>query len=332
MKYIYNRFIKYIIPALLVWFIVSCQDDEMGTDNSALVAKISETENFVQGKEEGTGLGDYLFGSVTALKNKIEWAKMIKDRVDNQHALDNAVLILDKGMEIVENSVIRAAYPMQFVGQSSIRCGSHDLYNPVDEFTVEFRVKLNSFNSQIIVANIIGTDFQDSAGPGGWAIRSYSNGNGDKQIDYVLGLGGGGWYVDVLPDVLELNKWTHLAVTYNWTTKSAKVYKDGILLSNKSISHPINANSELSKLNIGGNEFWGDRRDIDGQVIDVRIWGRELSADEINERKDDFLSNAGQYSGLNAYWPLNLALGSEILDETGQHTAILSGIEWVDPN
>ena len=101
----------------------------------------------------------------------------------------------------------------------------------------------------------------------------------------------------------------------------------------------VNHHSEGGpKLGIGyahswDNELWGyDRRDVDGQIIDVRIWKKALSINEINFRKGDFLDNVSQYSDLNAYWPFNAQKGNSIPDETGQHIATLAGVEWIDPN
>ena len=79
---------------------------------------------------------------------------------------------------------------------------------------------------------------------------------------------------------LTLNTWTHLASTYDGTT--LRLYVNGTLAG----SRPVNGSIETSSdpLWIGGNKQWGEN--FQGQIDDVRIYNRALSAAEILADKD----------------------------------------------
>ncbi len=86
----------------------------------------------------------------------------------------------------------------------------------------------------------------------------------------------GGGYADdlTLANFWELDEWHHAAVTYDGTT--AKLYADGMEVA----SAPKNWNLTLGRAHIGRQvndaaEFWA------GDIDEVRIYSRTLSADEI---------------------------------------------------
>lgn len=347
-----NKIFLNITPLLLLFFILGCDGDSIDTlDTTVLDQKIVEATSFLEGKEEGTQPGFYSNKTITKLNNKIEWAQGILAAPLQQKQLDNAVLILDAGIESVKASEIFEKYPNIIPGVSSFVSPGNIAFAPLDEFTVECRFKPASLNSvsgygNEIVAHIISTDHQYvGADTGGYALRYYTNDLSPAgQLEFLVGIGAEPPYWSVVSagvKIQELNKWYHLAATYNASTLTSKIYVDGVLAGEGTFDGPMvhDMANGGPRLGIGYSPMWDitepawkRRSNVDGQIIDVRIWGKELSSSEINDRKDDFLTNVSQYSSLNAYWPLNAQMGNPIMDATGNFGLTAEGIEWVDPN
>ncbi|GGG60379.1 hypothetical protein GCM10010976_33960 [Bizionia arctica] len=144
-------------------------------------------------------------------------------------------------------------------------------------------------------------------------IISGSNNSGQHALwvpNGILSAGhNGSWNGVVDPDILSLNTWYHVAVSYDSATQEMKLYKDGILVAtNNNIPAPINGN----KVIIGGyspsegNFLWN------GSIDDVRIWDVVRSADQINSSKNCELQ--GSESSLVAYYKFNQ--GGDTADNT----------------
>jgi parallel beta-helix repeat protein len=105
-------------------------------------------------------------------------------------------------------------------------------------------------------------------------------------------------------------EWSHVALTYDDSTKMAKVYKNGILeadfpneLTASGLALAINENP----LHIGNNDAWGEY--FVGRIDDVAIWDRALNEAEIsdlgNQEDPDFPkypNDPSLSSGLVAYY------------------------------
>lgn len=77
------------------------------------------------------------------------------------------------------------------------------------------------------------------------------------------------------PTANAVNGWTHLAVTFNGTT--LRLFVNGTQVATQAASGSVQTNSE--ELRIGGNTYAGQF--FQGQIDDLRIYGRALSAAEI---------------------------------------------------
>jgi hypothetical protein len=75
---------------------------------------------------------------------------------------------------------------------------------------------------------------------------------------------------------LSINTWSHLAATYDGTT--LRLYVNGTQVGSQAISASIPASA--GALRIGGNSIWGTEF-FKGQIDDVRIYNRSLTATEI---------------------------------------------------
>jgi len=127
---------------------------------------------------------------------------------------------------------------------------------------------------------------------------------------------GGGYGDDVfLSDFWEVGVWHHISLTYNGTT--ARLYADGVEVASEAKSW----NTTLGRAHIGRQvndlaEFWT------GQIDDVRIYDRVLSAEEIQDvmRGDPFLAWGpspadGSNPDIDTAVPLSWSAG----DKASQH-------------
>lgn len=145
----------------------------------------------------------------------------------------------------------------------------------------------------------------------------------------------------------QANQWYHIAVVYGDST--LEVYVDGDLKQTEGISLGyVDLSPQWSY------EGWGDRcfwvgysyeynRDTYGQMTEVRIWKKALTAEEI-KAKDHFYKVDPKSEGLYSYWPFTAGKGNYIEDATGKGNKLYgernvrkvnrenkgeAGIEWV---
>ena len=147
---------------------------------------------------------------------------------------------------------------------------------------------------------------------------SIINKEGENQQGYMLSCGEGGkirflfgdganWHELKTTGNLDAGTWYHVAGVYNGSTM--KIYVNGVEKASKNQSGNISNTSR--SLRIGGCELYPDRV-FDGKIDEVRIWNRELSAAEINDRK--YCELTGGENGLVAYFKFNqgYAAGSNL--------------------
>jgi hypothetical protein len=118
----------------------------------------------------------------------------------------------------------------------------------------------------------------------------------------VLSAGHNGfWNAVEDSNVLSLNTWYHVVVSYDYATQTLKLYKDGILIdSNNNVPAPINGNDiHIGSYNDASNLF-------NGSIDEVRIWNVVRTEEQINGSKNCELQ--GDETGLIAYYKFNEGL------------------------
>jgi PKD repeat protein len=114
-----------------------------------------------------------------------------------------------------------------------------------------------------------------------------------------------------------LNNWQHVAVTYDGIDEVA-IYINGEASEVTQLNPPAGAllQNTATDLIIGksSNLSWA----FDGIIDDVRIWNIVRTETEIQQNLGACLT--GNETGLVAYWDLNDAWGTEIVDETGNNS------------
>lgn len=88
-----------------------------------------------------------------------------------------------------------------------------------------------------------------------------------------------------------LNKWHHLAGTWDHVNGVALLYFDGILVAAKSVGSTQRITSDTSTLRIGAAYTAGNHFTFDGLIDCCGIWNRILSPSEIG---DLFLTSSGR--------------------------------------
>ncbi len=129
--------------------------------------------------------------------------------------------------------------------------------------------------------------------------------------------------------VINDGQWHHVAAVLNGTsTSQITLYVDG---QQEAISttgvRAINTGSGINVRITKGhhNLMW------DGQIAEVRIWSKALSASEIGNWRYKALDNSHpDYSDLELYYPLNEGSGTAILDKSGngRNATVFEGAGW----
>lgn len=188
-----------------------------------------------------------------------------------------------------------------------------------NKLTVEFLVKpeasYNHVNAMFGIENRFMIRHSDIGKQGIWEVVYVKKDTQGAQKEHVE--------VTPKPTGKELTpgKWTHLAVTMDGT--DIKLYQDGEVVDSKELDSnmkSVNFTEEFSGTNSQPQQFaigyaYDNSRFFDGQMSEVRIWNRALSADEI-KAPDHFYKVDPNANGLVAYWKMNDAEGSIFKDYT----------------
>ncbi len=140
----------------------------------------------------------------------------------------------------------------------------------------------------------------------------------------ILSAGHGGNYTSVTDGTaFTAGKWTHVAVTYDASTTTMRLYRDGILVSTNA-SVPANYSNENIVLasHTGGNSL------INGWMDEVRIWTIALTTAQIKQNM--FKGPAVGATGLVAYYKCNDGSGTTLTNATGGTNGILQNTPpWI---
>lgn len=203
-----------------------------------------------------------------------------------------------------------------------VKDGSNTAYT---NFTYEMLVRPDSFNK------ISGQPYTLIGVPGSCVVRTGDDaGPSNIQID-AGELAGKVQKINTNAS-LSVGVWQHLAVTFEYSgnsflgTITVKVYINGILngqgeLKNFAKLKPLmgwkgNTNDGGFFLGFG----WTNVQDFYGQVAEVRVWTKVLTAEEI-KAENHFYDVDPKSEDLFAYWKFNAGAGNSIEDLTGKgHT------------
>ena len=120
------------------------------------------------------------------------------------------------------------------------------------------------------------------------------------------------------PSAIGLNRWTHLATTYDG--QMLRSYVDGVQRAAVAATGPINLSDGV--LRMGGNGMWGDF--FKGRIDEVRLYNRALSAAQIQA------DMATPVTGwLAAAYSFDDGAGSTVKDDANRFlTGTVAGATW----
>lgn len=136
---------------------------------------------------------------------------------------------------------------------------------------------------------------------------------------------------------LRTDRWYHIAVTFD--NGAIKVYLDGRLKASgdaSQIMKTVDFSVEHSDEDEGKPRcFWigysyDDKRFLNGQICEARIWNKALTADQINAENHFYKINPAS-DGLVAYWRFDDGEGTVVKDHTrfGNDLTVDHAPNWV---
>ena len=181
----------------------------------------------------------------------------------------------------------------------------------VSAFTLETLVKFNQFDhdNSSNVYNLMGME-----GTFNCRVRRGLSGYSGKNILQVSNAN----KLNVTSNEISTDRWYHMAVTFD--NGAVKVYYDGELVAETSNIGASSINLSPAYGNSQGSFWYGHNYDnnrwFDGQMAEMRIWTKALSAEEINAPGHFYFVDPSS-EGLFSYWTLCTPSGNYVLDATG---------------
>ncbi|MFD9305717.1 LamG domain-containing protein [Streptomyces sp. NPDC060048] len=114
--------------------------------------------------------------------------------------------------------------------------------------------------------------------------------------------------------------WTHVAATYNESTDVAKLYVNGRLQGQMTVTNPIAATGLMAIGAAKQSAVWSEQ--LPGRIDEVKVWQDEKSADEVKQDSSLFdPANGKPHVDLAGAWDLTTA-GPAYADTSGSGRAL----------
>lgn len=124
-----------------------------------------------------------------------------------------------------------------------------------------------------------------------------------------------------------INKWTHIAVTFNSSDGATDVYIDGVKKGSTQYSQHRTAVGWGYRAFFVGRSY-DNNRWFEGDMCELRVWNKVLTPEEINA-KNHFYTVEPTSEGLVAYWKFDEATGNVVKDHTANGYHLLSNDKLV---
>lgn len=181
--------------------------------------------------------------------------------------------------------------------------------NGMRQMTAEALIRVRQFGK--LISSVMGIEGQ-------FLIRIGDSGIPDNQLQVATSSGN---YTSA--DLgIPTNQWVHVAMTYDADARRMRVYINGVNKMDVETQNigAVNWGVPYTDEADGSRSFrigysWDSSRYLDGEISEVRIWNRVLTAAEINA-KDHFYEVDPASEGLQAYWRFNDGNGTTIKDHT----------------
>ncbi|TWO34689.1 LamG domain-containing protein [Seonamhaeicola sediminis] len=320
MKIINNlKKIGVLIPLVMVFFTVSCGDDDAPTqsfDIAQLQSRIAEAENLIATGVEGINAGDYQPGSKDALQDVVNWIYKRIESSKSQADIDDAVIKLNAAIDKFLVSVVSEAFPwIQHGVGSSIEFSANVKQAMYQPSTLEMEIYIVDLNQAGYSNNLISTEDEPSRG---MTARYFGTG----EIELVAGTTEG-WPVSPRSPAgtLKSGEWMNVAYTNSGTEQN--LYINGQLVAT------LAGVPEVTDVPwVLGNSPTFTDRSCNTLFKEVKVWNSVFDQSTIQSNIGATVD--GTESGLVAYFPFSSNLGTSFSDVVGNSTATLKGnFEWV---
>ncbi len=127
--------------------------------------------------------------------------------------------------------------------------------------------------------------------------------------------------------VLPLGEWVHVALTHDLVGGAWAIYVDGVKQSEG--VKALGVKSLQNGFSI--SRSWNYNRWFPGEMAEMRIWNRVLSASEINAEHHFYQVEDEDSDGLVVYWRFNEGTGNVVMDHSGNgnHATFNTDLKWV---
>ncbi|WP_438031091.1 LamG-like jellyroll fold domain-containing protein [Sorangium sp. So ce233] len=237
---------------------------------------------------------------------------------------DTRIALCRDGVEVAQQTVARAL-PCH-LGQSCAVFDGVDDYIEVPPLgqkfaggvTAEAWVYLDKPAEASSLRGIVGQDF--SAGLVQFALHV-------EGADHQLRAGfydGTTWHAILDDEGLPLDRWVHVAATYDGHRLA--VYRDGVLIKRSDDMNRPLPDKDAAGWRIGRRHDLGDAANLwKGRIADVRLWSRARTQAEIAEGMAKRLT--GGEPGLVGYWPLDQGTAND-LSRAKRHGTLAGQLAW----
>lgn len=243
------------------------------------------------------------------------------------------VSIADANMEILESGrtsyfIIKGAALINTVANISNislypNLANADAMNNLEQLTAEALIRVDEFGKGI--STIMGVESK-------FLIRI-----GDSEPENQIQLATANGKLSDASWVLPTKEWVHVALTWDSADGAVNLYLNGVKKGDTKISDyrskvnwgiHYNTESEYQRGFWVGYSYKEDR-DLKGDICEVRVWNRVLTAEEI-KAKNHFYMVEPDAAGLVSYWKFDEGSGSSIKDYTanGNHLVASFAPTW----
>ena len=215
-----------------------------------------------------------------------------------------------------------ASYADMKKNSVAISWADNNSVNGLSAITMETLFRWDGFNTDEGIDTMFGIE-------GSWIVRCFNNFHWIPADGWFVGAPGGEFCFAPFQRDGEKNVtnwggmtqdvWHHLALTYDSNDGSVVVYIDGQAVSSGTYPlGPVNLyNSGLTDPTFYLGKSYNDTRWFNGDLSEVRIWSRALSAEEINAEGHFYSVDPASADRLLAYWKLGNGQGTHVEDYSG---------------
>lgn len=228
------------------------------------------------------------------------------------------------GGDISDESSVPAPDSYADMRQNSVAItwADNNSVNGLTAITMETLFRWDNFNPDEGIDTMFGIE-------GSWIVRCFKNFHWIPADGWFVGAPGGEFCFAPFKRDGENNVtnwggmtqdvWHHLALTYDSNDGSVVVYIDGQVVSSGTYPlGPVNLyNSGLTDPTFYLGKSYNDTRWFNGDLSEVRIWSRALSAEEINAEGHFYSVDPASADRLLAYWKLGNGHGTHVEDYSG---------------